>query len=80
MKLLGRSSPSIAAVAQAPVEVLPYSVRRGRELVASFAQRSDAGNWARDTSNFRDTNSTFILHTADGILCGYRDGDEVEVP
>ena len=79
MKLLGRSPPSMPTGSQ-PVEVLRYSVRRGRQLVATFAQRSDAGNWTRDYSNITDTNSTFIIHTADEILCAFRDGSEVEVP
>jgi hypothetical protein len=85
IKLIGRSysaaSPNgTAMVPEVVEEPLRYSVRRGRVLVATFAQRSDAGNWARDFSNIRDTKSIFVIHTAEEILCAYQDGEEVEVP
>jgi hypothetical protein len=60
-------------------EVLPYAVRRGRQIIANFAQRSDAGNWAREYSNIRDTKSTFIVHFGNDVLNVYRDGEEVEL-
>lgn len=58
----------------------PFIIRKGREIVAAFAQKSEAANWVREYSDFRDTQSTFYLCTAQGIIAGYRDGKEVEVP
>ena len=82
MKLIGSSqqSGSPPPVPQAQVEALPFLVRRGRQLVAAFAQRSEAGNWTRDYSVFKDSNATFYIHTANAILCAFRNGEEVEVP
>jgi hypothetical protein len=87
MRLIGQSSSSAsasAARAQVPVQAstdeLPYLVRRDRQLIAAFAQKSEANNWAREFSNYRDSNSTFFVHTAAEILSAYRDGNEVEVP
>jgi hypothetical protein len=81
MKLIGNNQTKLPVSADDDViAACPYVVRRGRQIVATFANKSDAGNWARAYSNYRDTGNTFIIHTASEILAGYRDGDEVEVP
>ena len=81
MKLIGAHPQQQSGSQQMPqaAEALPYLVRRGRQLVAAFAQKSEANNWARDFSNYRDSESTFYIHTAGEILSAFRDGSEVEV-
>jgi hypothetical protein len=58
----------------------PFVVRKGRQIVAAFATRSDACNWVKEISDFKDTESTYIVHTAAEIIAGYRNGSQVEVP
>lgn len=79
MKLIGRNFPLAPAVRQLPVEeaaeVLPYVVRRDTRLVAAFANRQQAEDFAVYRS--MGDESEFVVHTATAVLAVYRDGDDV---
>jgi len=78
--MLSNQSRMPATAGDDVVLACPYIVRKGRQIVAAFATRSDAANWAKEISDFKDTESTFIIHTAAEIIAGYRNGSQVEVP
>lgn len=54
---------------------LPFIVRRDERIVAAFAKKGQAEEWAQMRS-FNDE-SRFTVHTAAEILFAFQDGDPV---
>jgi hypothetical protein len=52
----------------------PFIVRRDARIVAAFARKSAAEDWAQSKS-WHDE-SRFIVHTAAEVICVYQDGEE----
>jgi hypothetical protein len=55
---------------------LPFIVRRDQRIVAAFAKKAQAEEWAQMRS-FNDE-SRFTVHTAAEILFAFQDGDPVK--
>ena len=53
---------------------LPFIVRRDHRIVAAFAKKTLAEDWAQMRS-FNDE-SRFTVHTATEIIVSYQDGEE----
>ncbi len=70
---------SVPAAPQIPaeeaVEELPYLVRRDNRLVAAFARKDHATEWA-EMRSFNDE-SRFTVHTATAVLAVFKDGEDV---
>jgi hypothetical protein len=52
---------------------LPYIVRRDHRIVAAFARKSTATEWAQMRS--WNDESKFVVHTATEIVNAYQDGN-----
>jgi len=57
------------------VDNLPFIVRRDHRIVAAFARKAAAEEWAQMRS-FNDE-SRFTVHTAAEVLFVFQDGEEV---
>jgi hypothetical protein len=55
------------------VDNLPFIVRRDHRIVAAFARKSAAEDWAQ-TRSWSDE-SLFTVHTAAEVIVAYRDGE-----
>ena len=53
---------------------LPFIVRRDHRIVAAFAKKALAEEWAQMRS-FNDE-SRFTVHTASEVIVAYQDGEE----
>jgi hypothetical protein len=58
------------------IAALPYIVRRDHRIVAGFAKKQQAVEWAQMRS-YSDE-SKFHVHTADEVVVAYQDGEEEE--
>lgn len=58
------------------VDNLPFIVRRDHRIVAAFARKSAAEDWAQGRS-YNDE-SRFTVHTAAEVVMVYQDGEEVQ--
>jgi hypothetical protein len=76
MRLLPKKEPSRALVlVDDVVDNLPFIVRRDHRIVAAFARKALAEEWAQ-TRSFNDE-SRFTVHTAAEVLFVFQDGEEV---
>jgi hypothetical protein len=57
------------------VDNLPFIVRRDHRIVAAFARKAAAIEWAEYRS-YSDE-SRFTVHTANEVVGAYQDGDQV---
>jgi hypothetical protein len=57
------------------VDNLPFIVRRDHRMVAAFAKKSAAIDWA-EIRSYNDE-SKFTVHTAAEVIIAYQDGDEL---
>ena len=55
------------------VDNLPFIVRRDHRMVAAFARKQAAIDWAMMKSF--DDESRFTVHTAEKVVDAYRDGE-----
>jgi hypothetical protein len=55
---------------------LPFIVRRDHRIVAAFARKAAATDWA-ELRSFNDENR-FTVHTAAEVVGAWQDGDEVK--
>jgi hypothetical protein len=58
------------------VDNLPFIVRRDHRIVAAFARKMAAEDWAQMRS-WTDE-SRFTVHTAQEVIAAYQDGEEVK--
>ena len=58
------------------IDNLPFIVRRDHRIVAAFAKKALAEDWAQMRS-FNDE-SRFTVHTAAEVLFVFQDGEEVQ--
>jgi hypothetical protein len=58
------------------VDNLPYIVRRDHRIVAAFAKKAAADDWAQCRS-FNDE-SRFTVHTATEVIIAYQDGEDAQ--
>ena len=56
------------------VDNLPFIVRRDHRIVAAFARKAAAEEWAQNRS-YSDE-SRFTVHTASEVLFAFQDGEE----
>ena len=57
------------------VAACPYIVRRDNRIIATFAKKALAEEFAQGRS--WNDESEFVVHTASEIIVSYRDGEEV---
>ena len=57
------------------VDNLPFIVRRDHRMVAAFAKKSAAIDWA-EIRSYNDK-SKFTVHTAAEVIIAYQDGEEL---
>jgi hypothetical protein len=57
------------------VDNLPFIVRRDHRIVAAFARKQAAIDWA-EMRSFSDE-SRFTVHTAMEVIVAYQDGEEM---
>ena len=57
------------------VDNLPFIVRRDHRMVAAFAKKSAAIDWA-EIRSYNDE-SKFTVHTAAEVIIAYQDGEEL---
>jgi hypothetical protein len=55
---------------------LPFIVRRDHRIVAAFARKSAAEEWAQGRS--WNDESRFTVHTATEVIITYQDGEEAQ--
>jgi hypothetical protein len=58
------------------VDNLPFIVRRDHRIVAAFARKQAAEDWASYRSCSDE--SRFTLHTAQEVIVAYQDGEEAK--
>jgi hypothetical protein len=58
------------------VDNLPFIVRRDHRIVAAFARKMAAEDWAQMRS-WTDE-SRFTVHTAQEVIAAYQDGEEAK--
>jgi hypothetical protein len=58
------------------IAALPFIVRRDHRIVAAFAKKALAEDWAQSRS-YNDE-SRFVVHTASEIIDGFQDGESVK--
>jgi hypothetical protein len=76
MRLLPKKEPGRELVPlDDVVGNLPFIVRRDHRIVAAFARKAPAEEWAQMRS-FNDE-SRFTVHTAAEVLFVFQDGEEV---
>lgn len=56
------------------VDNLPFIVRRDHRIVAAFARKQAAIEWAEIRSLYDE--SRFTVHTAQEVITAYQDGEE----
>ena len=75
MRLLPKKEPGRELVPlDDVVGNLPFIVRRDHRIVAAFARKAPAEEWAQMRS-FNDE-SRFTVHTASEVIVAYQDGEE----
>ena len=57
------------------IDNLPFIVRRDQQIVAAFAKKAAAEDWALMRSVCDE--SRFTVHTATEVIGAYQDGEEV---
>jgi hypothetical protein len=77
MRLLKPRAPTGTALIPVDdvVDNLPFIVRRDHRIVAAFARKATAEEWAQMRS-FNDERR-FTVHTAEEVIGVYQDGEQV---
>ena len=76
MKLLPKSQTTALVHIDDVVDNLLFIVRRDHRIVAAFAKKMHAEDWARDRSWMDE--SRFTVHTAQKIIAAYQDGQQTK--
>ena len=74
MKLFPKNQSAELMLIDDVVDNLPFIVRRDHRIVAAFARKQSAIEWA-ELRSYNDE-SRFTVHTAQKIIAAYQDGEE----
>ena len=74
MKLLRRQAGTALIPMDDVLDNLPFIVRRDHRIVAAFARKQAAIEWAEIRS--MNDESRFTVHTASEVIVAYQDGEE----
>ena len=73
MKLFPKTGTELMVIDDV-VDNCPFIVRRDHRIVAAFARKQSAVEWA-EMRSFNDE-SRFTVHTAQKLVAAYQDGEE----
>jgi hypothetical protein len=74
MRLFNKPTGTALMVIDDVVDNLPFIVRRDHRIVAAFARKTAAAEWAQMRS--WNDESRFTVHTAAEVLFVFQDGEE----
>ena len=77
MKLLRRQAGTALIPMDDVLDNLPFIVRRDHRIVAAFARKAAAIEWA-EMRSFNDE-SRFTVHTANKVIEAFQDGEPIFV-